>query len=246
MLILCVAAFLSFARQPKWALRLLRVSVIAILFIAIVPIGALVTAKLEKRFPINPPLPQQVHGIIILGGIVNAPLSHAWKSPQMASGIERITVGAELALNYPDAQVIFSGGSGDPFNPEMREAHVVPPIFQQLGLDPARVIFDDQARNTVENAQITRQIMQPKSGENWVLVTSASHMPRAVGTFRQAGWSVIPFPVDYTTDGTEELNLQFNFQGGLSRLTSALHEIIGLGAYWLTGRSDSWYPGPNY
>jgi len=244
LLALLLAALLSFTKKASWSRFLIRLIAVGALLVATVPVGSYGIFLLENRFPANPPLPDKVDGILVLGGIISAPLSAERQSPQLGGAVERITEAAKLAQRYPYAKVIFSGGSGDPFNPEMREAHYAPPLFRQLGLPDGRVTYDDRARNTAENATVMHDLAKPGMGENWVLVTSAFHMPRAVGTFRQAGWRVIPFPVDFSTGPRHEWRPAFSLRGGLTHLNAALHEFIGLWVYHLTGRSDSWFPGP--
>ena len=68
-------------------------------------------------------------------------------------------------------------------------------------------------------------------------------MPRAVGSFRKAGWKIIPYPVDFRTSGKETFEITFKFNG-ISKFSHALHEYIGLFAYWLSDRTDKLYPGP--
>jgi len=243
LLALLLAALLSFTRKAAWSRFLLRLIAVAALVAATVPVGGYGVYLLENRFPENPPLPDKVDGILVLGGVISAPLSAERHAPQLGAAIERITEAARLAQQHPYARVIFSGGSGDPFNPEQREAHYAPPLFRQLGLPDGRVTYDDQARNTAENASIMRDLAKPGADENWVLVTSAFHMPRAVGTFRQAGWPVIPFPVDFSTGKHFQWRLTFSLRGGLSQISAALREFIGLWVYHLTDRSDTWFPG---
>jgi uncharacterized SAM-binding protein YcdF (DUF218 family) len=243
-LALLVAAFMSFGRRRNAALWVFRVAAVAMAFITVVPIGSTLLQHLENRFPADPNLPADIAGIVILGGAVAPAVSGGRSKLMYGSAIERLTVGAELAQRFPSSKVVFSGGSGSLFNPEAREAHIVQPIFSQLGIEAGRIIYEDRARNTAENAQFAKAAAKPAAGENWVLVTSASHMPRAVGVFRKAGWPVIPYPVDYEV-GTKELpSLMLDFVGGLSTLKAALHEFAGLTAYWVTGRTDQWYPAP--
>ena len=115
-----------------------------------------------------------------------------------------------------------------------------------LGLDPARVIFEGASRNTYENARFAFDAAKPQPGENWLLVTSALHMPRALGCFRAAGWRAIPYPVGYTTlpDGDARWRPVFRFDGKFAMLASAISEIAGLVAYRLLGRTDALFPGP--
>ena len=62
-----------------------------------------------------------------------------------------------------------------------------------------------RSRNTVENALFSKEIAQPKPGERWLLVTSAYHLPRAIGVFRKAGFAVEAYPVDWRTRGSEDV-----------------------------------------
>jgi uncharacterized SAM-binding protein YcdF (DUF218 family) len=113
-----------------------------------------------------------------------------------------------------------------------------------MGVNRARVVLESNSRNTFENAVMTRDLLKPKPGENWILITSAFHMPRAVGCFRKAGWTVIPYPVDYNLEGPRSVRWGFNFAGGLNSLSLGLHEWIGLITYRLWRRTDAMFPAP--
>jgi len=189
-------------------------------------------------------MPEKVDGIIVAGGILDPKQSKLRGQPALGGAVERLTAMVRLAHRYPQAKLIFSGGAGDPAHPELREAHYIAPFLKDMGLDPARVIFEDKARNTAENARITRQLAKPKAGESWLLVTSAFHMPRAMGTFRQAGWDIQAYPVDFSTPPEFVWKLFFNYSAGIMSLSHISHEMVGLMAYKLTGRSRSFFPGP--
>lgn len=238
-----VAVFLAL----KW-IRAARIAAFALaagcLFVATVPVGAYVLGHLEDRFPANPELPFRIDGIVVLGGVINAGLSRARGTPQVSSGIERIAEVGTLLRHSPTARVVFTGGSGDPLRPELKEAHHMPDVFRWFGIEPGRVIFEDRSRNTAENALFAYRMAQPKPGETWVLVTSAFHMPRSVGAFRKAGWNIIPFPVDYLTSGRDTLSAGFNFGSRIGAFAAALHESLGLFFYWLTDRTGAFFPGP--
>ena len=96
----------------------------------------------------------------------------------------------------------------------------------------------------MENAQFTKTLVAPQTGEVWLLVTSARHMPRSIGVFRKAGWSMVAYPVDYVTPQPVGMPLGFNVARGLGAVDAAAYEWIGLVYYRLTGRSDAWFPGP--
>ena len=87
--------------------------------------------------------------------------------------------------------------------------------------------------------------MPPKPGERWLLVTSAWHMPRSMGSFRAAGFPVTAYPVDYRTRGGEDARRGFlHTSEGLRRLDLMVKEWLGLLAYRLSGRTDALFPAP--
>ena len=119
-------------------------------------------------------------------------------------------------------------------------------VLHDLGVGEDRVLLEREARDTWENAAKTKALVGSKPGERWLLVTSASHMPRAMGVFRKVGFPVEPWPVDYRTVGwSDALRLMESPAEGLRRLDLAVHEWMGLMAYRLTGRSDDVLPGPS-
>jgi uncharacterized SAM-binding protein YcdF (DUF218 family) len=154
---------------------------------------------------------------------------------------ERLIEAAALILQYPDARIVFTGGNGEP---GMTEADVTRRTFAALGLDVDRIAFESAAANTWDNAVLTHALARPAPGETWLLVTSAWHMPRAVGCFRKAGWRILPFPVDYRTPSEGGAIFTPGLDGNLRDLSLALHEYIGLVAYRLMGRTDELFPGP--
>jgi uncharacterized SAM-binding protein YcdF (DUF218 family) len=106
-------------------------------------------------------------------------------------------------------------------------------------------VLESSSRTTDENARFTRKLVSPKPGERWLLVTSAYHMPRSVGVFRKAGFDVEPYPVDWRTRGWIDTSMPFDrLSGGLACADTAVHEWVGLLAYWMAGRSDALFPGP--
>jgi len=214
------------------------------LIFAIFPIGHMVIQGLENRFPQPKALPEKVTGIIVLGGMIDQFISRERNQPAVGSAVERLTEFAALARRYPEAKLVFSGGSGRLDNQDVKEAEQVEPFLAAIGMDTSRVYFESDSRNTHENAEFSKRAMMPAAGEDWILVTSASHMPRSVGAFRKVGWDVIPYPVDYTTVGDDNFEPTFQLTGGLGNAGTALHEWLGLTFYYLTGRTSALYPAP--
>jgi uncharacterized SAM-binding protein YcdF (DUF218 family) len=105
-----------------------------------------------------------------------------------------------------------------------------------MGLDPARLILEPRSRNTYENILFTKALVKPNPGQVWLLVTSAIHMPRALGVARKQDWVMVPWPSDYIT-GPHGAHADFNIAGNLGAADYAVHEWIGALAYRLAGKS---------
>ncbi len=197
LLVLC--CFLLYRHHFRLARHLLTAVVGLLIILAYLPLGEWMIAPLEHRFAANPVLPDSVDGIITLGGALDPDLSAYWQQAELSNSAEREIAFATLARKYPKARLVMTGGNGSLVNNELREADYLPLFFQQLQLDTTRVVLERDSRNTNENAILSKALVQPRPGEVWVLVTSASHMPRAVGIFCKQGWPVLPWPVDHMT-----------------------------------------------
>lgn len=246
-LLLSLGVLLGWTRYwRRTGRRLVVLATLALLFIALSPVDMWLTLPLEDRFPAVTNPPAHVDGIIVLGGALRPNITKARGQPALTEAAERMTAFAGLVRRYPDAKLLFTGGNAALF-PEpgqLTEADVARALFADLGLPVARIVFEDKSRNTYDNAVMSKAIMEPKPGETWLLVTSAFHMPRAVGCFRQSGWPVLPWPVDYQFAGNTESGWGFGFTRRLQRFGDALHEWLGLLAYRTMGRINAVFPGP--
>ena len=232
-----------FARAGR---RLLAASVVLLALCAFSPLGSLLIHPLESRFPQWDPARGTPDGIIVLGGPIDADLSAEYGRAVIRGAPDRIVAAAALAHRYPNARVIFTGGSADLFANDAREADYAGAMLENLGVDKARLSLERRSRNTYENALFTKALAEPKPGERWVLVTSAFHMPRAVGLFRKVGFPVEPYPVDWHAGPRLRDALTFTniADEGLARTDIAMREWMGLLAYRITGRTSALFPGP--
>jgi len=238
--LLLLGQILSYSRRPKVGRAIMSVAVLAFLAVTFLPLDDWLLAPLENRFPRPQDFPPQVDGILVLGGAINPVISNERGIPSLNDASERLTSFIALARSYPGARLIFTGGSLLPDPTQPGEAEATRKLLSDLGLDPARVSFEGKSRNTFENAEFSKALAQPQPGQTWLLVTSASHMPRTVGVFRRCGWPVVPWPVSYKSSHEYTANLAEH----LRHLEWAIHEWIGLFAYRLGGRSDAWFPAP--
>lgn len=215
-----------------------------LLVVGSLPVGSWLLLPLESRFPVDPPLPDQVAGVIVLGGALEPDLTAPRGVPAMNEAGERVTALLALARRLPEARIVFTGGLGEFLEEGPSEASAVPPLVRAHGLDPARVILEARSRNTYENAVFSRDLVAPAPGSCWLLVTSAFHIPRAVGVFRQVGWNVLPYPVDFRIRGEVKGLSDFNVADRLVELDLAVHSWLGMAVYALTGRSSAFFPAP--
>jgi uncharacterized SAM-binding protein YcdF (DUF218 family) len=156
-----------------------------------------------------------------------------------------MTTGVELARRYPNARLIYTGGSASFPQEGPAEAISARALWLSLGVPAERMMFEAKSRNTFENAVFTRDLVKPKPGETWLLVTSAWHMSRSVGIFRRTGFPVVPYPVAYRTFGDErDFQLSAPSLDKLTSLELGVREWIGLLAYWLSGKTNALFPGP--
>jgi len=225
---------LSLAGRQRSARRVMSGTAAILLAISLLPAGDWAMASLEDRYPRQRAWPEHIDGIIGLGGAVIPALTDIWHTPALTDGGERMTAFVAAARHYPEARLVFTGGTGAQDPAGLREADVAAMLFEQLGLPRDRVLFERNALNTRENATLTWQLVQPKPGERWLLVTSAFHMPRAEGAFTRAGWQVIPWPTGFKSGrkfGSPALNMPLD----LTLLDYAFHEWAGMLVYRARG-----------
>ncbi len=243
--VLAVAGIVLMAtRYARAGRRLTVASVLLLVALGLSPLGGTLLRVLENRFPAWDPARGAPDGIVVLGGAVNPDISEARGTVALGSEAERMTEIAALARRYPNARIVYTGGSarilGGP-----READYAMQLWESFGIARTRILVERESRNTEENARFTRALVAPKPGERWLLVTSSYHMPRAVGVFRKAGFEVEPYPVDWVSTGRSRIpGLAASVAWGLGAIDAAAHEWVGLLAYRLTGRTSELFPAP--
>ncbi len=238
---LALGALLLFTRWQRTGRFFVALAALSALAMAFLPLGPWLLAPLEARFAV-PALPAKVDGIIVLGGAIDTRQSGVVGEVAINGRAERITGFVSLAKRFPEAKLVYSGGAGLIRTETLSEAEIAKPLLLTLGVAEARLILETKSRDTRENAVFTRDIVKPGPGETWVLVTSAAHMPRAVGAFRKAGWTVIPYPVDFRRFGEGDEAFGQNLGRGLNILNVALREWASLLHYRWSGHTDAILP----
>ena len=236
------------ARRAGWrrfGAAMTWIALVGFVLIGFGPIGSILMRPLEDRFPRPPDTMPEPTGIIVLGGVISGASITRGVIALTQDG-ERLTEAATLAHRYPNARIVFSGGTFGNVPEESSEAAFAKRFLVGLGVDESRIVLEPRSLSTAENAAFTRDLVMPQQGQSWLLVTSASHMPRAIGSFRRAGFPVIAYPVGYTTLGVpgDYWAIRLEVSTNLVRADVASHEWLGLIAYWLMGRTDELLPGP--
>lgn len=247
--LLIVAAVIGVAlmmtRFSQSGRRLVAVSVVLLAVLGLSPLGNVLIRPLEQRFPQWDETCAAPDAIIVLGGSIGPEVSAERGVAALNESAERLTAVADLARRFPAARIIFSGGNGNVFPGDATEAQFAVKLFESFGIARQRILIEDRSRNTAENARFTEMLVAPRPNERWLLVTSAYHMPRAVGAFRQAGFTVEPYPVDWRTGGGADLLRPFrSVAEGLQRTDTAMREWFGLVGYRITGKSSALFPAP--
>jgi uncharacterized SAM-binding protein YcdF (DUF218 family) len=221
--------------------------VVASIFLLLIagasPAGTVLLLPLENRFPRWNPSHGAPTGIIVLGGAIDPDISVRRDEISLGSAAQRVIAAVQLYHRYPTVRVVYSGGSANVFFPGPSESEFAGRFLESFGIPRERIELESNSRNTRENAVDTMQLVMPKPGERWLLVTSAFHMPRAIGLFRKVGFSVEAYPVDWKTGGWNDLATQ-SLSGGFEKLDLAAHEWVGLLFDWLNGKTSTFFPGP--
>jgi uncharacterized SAM-binding protein YcdF (DUF218 family) len=231
------------ARRRRAGLSLVLTSIVLLAIAGWWPTGSFLTHSLESRFP-PWKATRTPDGIVVMGGAIESRLSHEFGQAVLGDEADRIVAVAKLARAYPATRIFYSGGDASLRGNQSPEANFVAPLLEGLGIPSDRVVLEPRSRNTAENAAFTKELVKPKPGELWLLVTSAQHMPRAIGCFRRIGFPVEAYPVGWRTGRDAYLSVPSTFGHALARFDSATHEWVGLFVYWITGRTSEFLPSP--
>jgi uncharacterized SAM-binding protein YcdF (DUF218 family) len=207
-------------------------------------VADLLLLPLETRYPVTQH-PPHAAAVVVLGGMVDMKAARG-DQIEMGEAGDRILAGVSLLRQGYADYLVLSAGSGDLFRQSITEAPALARLATELGVSEHRVLMESVSRNTYENAVYTEALLQERGlPGNVILVTSAFHMPRAMGCFRQAGLDPLPYPVDFRSRwGTyDPLSLSPKVDD-LKWSSTAIREYVGRLMYRLQGYITS-VPGPS-
>lgn len=206
--------------------RYAGVAIEVLLFASMTPLAATALSRAVAMRTLSPrpcaaPRPDT---IVVLGaGFEHAPNSPDDYGALHEAGLQRLFTAVALWKKLPDARFVISSGAGW----QIREAVPLANLAVQLGVPSKSVEIEDSSRNTWQNARNVAALSPPVPRRIW-LVTSAVHMPRAVGAFRAWGFEPCPWPSDLPGIRVHVWPGAFVPQGsGVGMTAIALHELFG-------------------
>lgn len=235
---------LQWTRFKRAGRGVVLASLLAIVGLGALPVGTIMMRALEEAVPSWRDDGKPVAGIIVLGGAMDGDVSLDRGQVALNEAGERILALLQFAIRRPDLPLVFTGGSSAVVGDATSEGDAVRRLQRELGIPDGRLIVEDRSRNTLENARFTHALLKPRPGDRYILVTSAYHMPRSVGLFRSAGFTVLPWPVDFRTTAADTARLSTSLLDGLDRLDTAVREWIGVIAARLLGQTRELLPTP--
>jgi len=244
LILFLIGLILVWKNHRKSGLSILTACVIFYGMVMFGPLTSWLMVPLEKRFSsfTNHVGGAPYSGIIVLAGAERLTLSTKHNQVTLSGAAERLIEAAKLARQFPDLPIIYSGGGQ--IENMLSENQIARKYFTESGIDLSRIRFEDKSYNTHSNALETKKHIQQHETGKWLLVTSAFHMPRAVGAYRSAHINIQPYPVDYRSYLKTSLINKPNAGRGLYQLDFAMHEWVGLLAYYMSGRNEEFFPVP--
>lgn len=238
---LAALAFLpSSPRRTRW-LRMLALAALAIVWLLGSPVLSTIAAGLlESRYqPFDRTTTARFDAVVVLGAGIMGKGSLRPSDQLTGLSMQRTSCGADLFTDGLAPRLVLSGGDGSIFGEGPKEAVEMKRLAIRLGVPEQAIVLDDRSRTTYENAIGVKRVL----GEGSILlVTSASHMPRAAGLFRGQGFTVTPAPCIYRLQEWPGIWSNFDLLdvipslSALDGFTNTLTEVVGTITYWATGK----------
>lgn len=231
----------SHPRRLRWA----RISSVCALFLFLIISSPLLArplfSSLEAWYPL-PTVPRDTHydAIVVLGGGVLEQGTLRPLADLTSYSKNRTICGVDLYQQGYAEKLVLTGGNEHPFKDAPKNAPEMKRWAQRLGIPDHAIVTEEASRTTYENATETKRLLGSAS---ILLVSSASHLPRAAAMFTKQGFQVTPVPCDFQMqdrpeDSWRQLDL-FDFlptDRAIEYTTGAVTEWAGMAIYWLIGK----------
>lgn len=230
-LLLCVTALVAlYYKKKRLVVGCLTAVVVCFVVIGFTQLASSLLGIYENAYH-KPTNINNLQGVVVLGGGIDPLISQTHNEIALTNGSERLFALARFAKKYPNAQLVYTGGSGYLLHQQTKEAYHVHQFLDQLGITDTQLLLETDSRTTYENARNSKALLAQKditTSGTWLLVTSAFHMRRAIRTFARFGMHMTAYPVDYRTANRFHWNRPLENHKLMSVF---LHEIFGTIAY---------------
>ena len=182
--------------------------------------------------------PDKVYdAVVLLGGMGDERVEAETGQIALNDNVERLIATHRLLADGKARYAILSGAASSAALAEHSEARILARQLALWGISPSRLILEEKARNTHENALFSRQIAVEHGFANVVIVTSAFHMPRSIECFTAVDFPVDSFITDYRAHevGLTRANELLPRAAWLTVSTEYFRERLGLWVYRLQG-----------
>jgi uncharacterized SAM-binding protein YcdF (DUF218 family) len=232
--LLLVLFLLSIKKYHKLGKSLLIIAIIFTYLFSIEPVKDLFVQPLEKKYtPVNITQLKNADVYIVLGGGIydNAPTSLGEDTGiPTTHALTRIVEGVKLYRANPK-KIIISGGIV--YSGNKSEGSVYKKIMIDLGVPSSDIIVEGKSKTTEENAKFTKDIMDKLEYKRAILITSATHMNRAVYIFEKNNVEVTPNPTDYVSRYKKNYGIESYFPNSANFISirAVIWEYIGITFY---------------
>jgi uncharacterized SAM-binding protein YcdF (DUF218 family) len=222
-------------RARLWGRRFCMFGVLALGLFSWRGLADQMIASIEGRYAVPTDLAPYT-GFVVLGGAMSNGKGRGSHIPPLACAGERVIEPIPLMRDHPHLKLLFVGGDARMIEPPEPEADQVHQLYLRMQVDMSRVLLESKSRNTYENAVFGKTLSGVDTTQQWLLVTSAWHMPRALATFQKAGWNVVPYPVDFHAPADVDL-FDFSLKEGVESWRVLMREGLGYAVYKALGRA---------
>jgi len=213
------------------------VVLIGIIFLGMLSYGAVsdvLLRPLEYQYPplLNLKSIQNVKWIVVLGGGHVSDPKLPITSKISEASLVRLIEGIRIYRGISESKLILSGGA--PFE-RISDAKIMAEVAIAIGAKSQDLILEELSKDTEEEAQL---IQQAVGRDRFVLVTSASHMPRSIALFKRLGMHPIPAPTDHLVKECQEISpgMFYPSAAGIYKAERAFYEYLGLAWAKLRGK----------
>jgi len=212
-------------KRPMWTRWSLTIALVSMVMMSAWPVPHWSVRSLERQYPalVNPPASTMTWIVVLGGGVSDDPTLPPNDQLGRAS-LGRLIEGLRLARAYPEARLLLTGQGA---SVERSEAVTMRDVAMGLGISPARITVDALSKDTGEQAVKVKSLVGQTP---FILVTSATHMPRAMALFRRQGLKPWAAPTDHLFKADRHFDPRdlIPSADNLRLSLTAAHEYLGL------------------